>query len=81
LLETHRFELGPAQSAATGLIFVWFGIDPQLVAATILVPVTAIGHAIGMKAHQSLIENDRLFKRPPGLAMIAIAAIGIWRLP
>lgn len=58
---------------------VWFDIDPQLGAALLLVPVTGIGHVIGMKAHDYLLENDRLFKRSLGLTMIAIAAIGISR--
>lgn len=58
----------------------WFGVDPQPVTALLLLPVTAIGHAIGMRAHDALLENDRLFKRALGIAMIAIAAIGIWRL-
>lgn len=55
----------------------WFDIDPQPVAALLLVPVTAIGHIIGLKAHEYLLEHDMLFKRALGLAMIAIAAIGI----
>lgn len=59
---------------------VWFDVDLQLGAAAILLPVTAIGHFIGMKAHEYLLENDRVFKRSLGLAMIAIAAIGIARV-
>lgn len=58
----------------------WFGVDPQPVAALLLLPVTAIGHVIGMRAHDVLLENDALFRRALGIAMIAIAAIGIWRL-
>ena len=60
---------------------VWFDIDPQLLATLLLIPATAIGHAIGLKTHDTLLKNDRLFKRALGLAMIAIAAIGICRLP
>jgi len=56
---------------------IWFDIDPQPVASMLLVPVTAIGHIIGLKAHEYLLEHDALFKRALGLAMIAIAAIGI----
>ncbi len=59
---------------------IWFDIDPQLGTALLLVPVTGIGHVIGMKAHDYLLENDRLFKRALGLAMIAIATIGIMRV-
>lgn len=60
---------------------IWFGIDPQLLATLLLIPVTAIGHTVGLKTHDTLLKNDRLFKRTLGLAMIAIAAIGISRLP
>ncbi len=59
---------------------IWFDIDPQFGTALVLAPVTAIGHVIGLKAHDYLLENDRLFKRSLGIAMIAIAAIGIARV-
>ncbi len=59
---------------------IWFDIDPQLGTALLLIPVTAIGHFIGMKTHDYLLENDRLFKRALGFAMITIAAIGIMRV-
>lgn len=59
---------------------IWFDIDPQLDTALLLAPVTAIGLIIGMKTHDYLLENDRLFKRALGFAMIAIAAIGIARV-
>lgn len=53
---------------------------PLLLAMLLLIPVTAIGHAIGLKTHDMLLQNDRLFKRAFGLARIAIATVGIWRL-
>ena len=56
---------------------IWFDIDAQPVVALLLVPVTAIGHIIGLKVHEYLLEHDALFKRALGLAMITIAAIGI----
>ena len=53
---------------------------PLLLAMLLLIPVTAIGLAIGLKTHDMLLQNDRLFKRAFGLARIAIATVGIWRL-
>ena len=58
----------------------WSGSDPQVGAALILAPVAAVGHYAGMKAHEYLLERDRLFKRALGFAMIAIAGIGIARV-
>ncbi len=59
---------------------VWFGIDLQPGSMLLLIPVAAIGHVAGMKTHEYLLENDRLFKRLIGLAMIVIASLGIARV-
>lgn len=58
---------------------VWFGIDLQPGSMLLLVPVTAVGHAIGMKVHERLLENERLFKRVLGVGMLTIAALGVAR--
>ncbi len=58
---------------------VWFDIDLQLGSMLLLVPVTAVGHAIGMKLHERLLENERLFKRVLGIGMISIATLGVAR--
>jgi len=57
----------------------WFGVDLQLGSMLLLVPVTAIGHAIGMKIHDYLLENDRLFKRVLGCGMMLVAGLGVAR--
>lgn len=60
--------------------FVWFGIDLQLGSMLLLFPVTAIGHIAGMKAHDTLLDHDRLFKRVLGAGLLCIAAIGVARV-
>lgn len=60
--------------------FVWFGIDLQLASMLLLFPVTALGHIAGMKAHDALLDHDRLFKRVLGAGMLGVAAIGVARI-
>ena len=57
----------------------WFGIDLQAGSMLLLVPVTGLGHAIGMRVHDNLLENDRLFKRVLGVGLLAIAGLGVAR--
>jgi len=58
---------------------VWFGIELQTGSMLLLIPATAAGHIAGMKIHDRLLDNDRLFKRVLGVGMISIAAIGVAR--
>ncbi|MGD2171470.1 MAG: sulfite exporter TauE/SafE family protein [Gammaproteobacteria bacterium] len=58
----------------------WFGIDLQAGSMLLLVPATAAGHIVGMKIHDRLLDNDRLFKRVLGIGMISISALGIARV-
>lgn len=60
--------------------FVWFEIDLQLGSMLLLIPIAALGHYAGLRIHDLLLENDRLFKRMIGIAMAAIAIVGIWRI-
>jgi uncharacterized membrane protein YfcA len=58
----------------------WFGIDLQVASTLALIPAVAIGHFIGIRLHERLVENDRMFKRALGTAMIVISVIGISRM-
>ena len=60
--------------------FAWFGIDLQLAGMLLLFPVAAIGHLLGMRAHDYLLDKDRLFKAVIGSAMAVIALIGFLRV-
>ena len=52
-------------------------ITLRSVAALVLLPVAAIGHVLGLKAHEYLLHNDALFKRVIGGALLLICVIGL----
>ena len=54
-----------------------FGDDLQVVSALLLVPVAGIGHFIGLRAHDYMQQNDKLFKRVLGSILIAISVVGL----
>ena len=56
--------------------FVAFGIDLHTASALILIPVAGIGHVIGLKAHDYILQNDELFKRIIGAVLIGICVLG-----
>jgi uncharacterized protein len=57
--------------------FAAFGVDLQFASALILVPVTAIGHVLGLKAHEYILSNDQHFKRIIGVVMLLICLLGL----
>jgi len=58
----------------------FFGVDLQIVSALMLIPVATIGHVLGLKAHENMLQNDRLFKRVLGSVLIAICIVGLGSL-
>lgn len=45
--------------------------------ALVLLPVAAIGHVAGLKVHTAILENDILFKRITGSALIVVSVPGL----
>ena len=45
-----------------------------------LIPIAAIGHVIGIKAHQKIIENDQVFKKWVGSALLLISSFGLLKV-
>lgn len=45
-----------------------------------LIPMATIGHMIGLKLHQKIIENDDLFKRWVGSALLLVSAFGLLKI-
>ena len=45
-----------------------------------LLPVAAIGHWLGLKAHDAIIRNDLYFKRWIGGGLVLISGLGLWGL-
>ncbi|SMN15849.1 hypothetical protein CRYPA_1825 [uncultured Candidatus Thioglobus sp.] len=45
-----------------------------------LIPVAAIGHVIGIRAHRQIIENDQVFKKWVGSALLLISSFGLLKV-
>jgi hypothetical protein len=60
--------------------FAVLGVELHLLTALILLPVAAIGHIAGLKAHEAILRNDRAFKRWTGLGLMIISLLGLWSL-
>lgn len=57
--------------------FKALGVDINVFAALYLLPVAAIGHIIGLKAHTLILKNDQQFKRIIGVVLIVISVLGL----
>jgi uncharacterized membrane protein YfcA len=60
--------------------FVVLGVELHLTTALLLLPIAAIGHIVGLKAHDKILQNDQAFKRVIGAALILISLLGLWKL-
>lgn len=58
------------------LTFSFFGFDLHTGSALLLVPAAGIGHVIGLKTHEYMLNNDEFFKRIIGAVLIAICVSG-----
>lgn len=58
--------------------FAVFSVNLHLPTALSLLPVAAIGHVLGLKAHDAILRNDQLFKRVIGGVLIIISSLGLW---
>ncbi len=60
------------------LTFAAVNVDLHFYSALLLLPVSAIGHIIGLKAHGYIVQNDQLFKRITGGILTVISIIGLY---
>jgi len=60
--------------------FAAFSVNLHLLTALSLLPIAAIGHILGLKAHDAILRNDQLFKRVIGGMLIVICGIGLWHM-
>jgi uncharacterized membrane protein YfcA len=60
--------------------FVVLGVDLHLNFAILLLPVAAIGHFIGLKAHDLIIQNDKIFKQVVGVLLAIVCIISLLRI-
>lgn len=57
--------------------FAALGVELQTLSALLLLPVAAIGHVIGLKAHDSILNNDQEFKRWIGGGLMVVSLLGL----
>lgn len=57
--------------------YVALSVDLHFVAALSLIPVAAIGHFMGLRAHETITRNDLLFKRWIGGGLVVVSALGL----
>lgn len=60
--------------------FVTLGMSLHWTSSLMLLPAAAIGHVIGLKAHDAILKNDRLFKRIIGGVLAVISGLGLWSM-
>ncbi len=62
----------------TAFVVVGISIDWQF--SLYLIPVAAIGHVLGIFTHQKIINNDQLFKKWVGGALLCISSFGMFKV-
>ena len=60
--------------------FIAFSVNLHFIAGLTLLPVAAIGHVIGLKAHDTIMRNDPIFKRWIGGGLVIVSSLGLWGL-
>lgn len=58
--------------------FMMFKVDLHFTTALMLLPIAAIGHFLGLKAHHYISKNDKTFKRWMGGGVAVISVLGLW---
>jgi hypothetical protein len=58
--------------------FMMLSVELHFLLALSLLPVAAIGHYLGLKAHDSISKNDIAFKRWMGGGVVVISVLGLW---
>lgn len=60
--------------------FIWAGVDLQLVHHVWLLPCAAIGHVIGLRVHNKLLQAETpTFFRVVGVVLLTVSALGMWQ--
>ena len=60
--------------------FAVMSVDLQFTTALALIPVAAIGHVLGLKVHDRILQNDQSFKRIIGAVLVLISLLGLWKV-
>ena len=57
-----------------------FGFKLYAFEALLLIPVAAIGHVIGLRLHDLILQNDQLFKQLIGSVLVIICLLGLYNV-
>lgn len=58
--------------------FLYVGVDLQLIHHLWLLPAAAVGHVLGLRFHQKIVEGDpRVFYRVLGVSLLSVSLMGI----
>ena len=57
--------------------FLALGVNAQWLTALLLIPGAAVGHVLGLKAHEIIMRNDLLFKRWVGGGLVVVSTLGL----
>lgn len=60
--------------------FAVLGVELNVLTSLTLIPVAAVGHFIGLKTHDVILQNDVLFKRMIGGMLVVVSGLGLWHL-
>jgi len=60
--------------------FVIMGVALHWQSSLMLLPAAAIGHVVGLKLHDAILRNDRLFKQVVGGLLALISGLGLWSI-
>jgi uncharacterized membrane protein YfcA len=60
--------------------FAVLGVALQWQSALLMIPVAFIGHLVGLKTHDYILHNDRLFKRVLGGVLVLISGAGLLKM-
>ena len=60
--------------------FIWADVDMQWIHHLWLLPCAAIGHVIGLKIHQRMLQAETpVFFRVLGSVLLVISVMGLWQ--
>jgi len=60
--------------------FIALDVEMNFMTALLLIPVAAIGHVLGLKAHHAITRNDITFKRWIGGGLAIVSVLGLLNL-
>lgn len=60
--------------------FIALSVELHFFSALALLPIAAIGHVLGLKAHAAIMRNDLVFKRWIGGGLVIVSALGLAHL-